>query len=381
MTMNERTRRVVRVLTAGTAVLCLVGAGISGVWFGAQTMDLVLLQLVFYGAWACIVGAFVGGTLGAAIEEDACGELDMGTTSSMGAILGTLSAGLLGTAVTGLAFFAPWTAVWAGVVGVGVLHLVLWRVWPWRLVRTSHLDARGWACDANGRPLPEERQPLRMRDRMAVLLTASVLVMLGLTLAMAGMMGSDLGHPVMMAPMMYGMFGTMLGGMLGGWLAGLLDEHRGALEHENPVMVGSMALMAGMMGGMPSGMLGGMMAVMGLRAIGVTIGGGLLLLGLFWALAVRGRYRFERRTDPVPTPEPVVVEPADVVGSGSLLVGGMTCGACVAKVQRGVSAVAGVAAVEVDLASGRIELRWSRGFAGMERVQTAIRELGYDVRS
>jgi hypothetical protein len=76
------------------------------------------------------------------------------------------------------------------------------------------------------------------------------------TRLIAVMMGSDLGHPVMMAPMMYGMFGTMIGGMLGAWLARLFDEHEGHPDHDNPVVVSAMALMAGMMGGMPSTHLG-----------------------------------------------------------------------------------------------------------------------------
>jgi MFS family permease len=292
-----RTRRVVRTLVVVTSTLLLLGAGVSGLLFGTSTMDLVLLQLVFYGAWACLLGSFVGGTLGASIEEDACGELDMGTTSSMGAILGTLSMGLFGTALPGLAFLVPWQAVWAGALGCSALHLLLWWAWPYELVRAPQLDARGFCCDSEGRRLPELQQPLRMRDRVAILLTVSVLVMLGLALAMAVQMGSDLGHPVMMAPMMYGMFGTMLGGMLGGWLAGLLDEHKGAPQHENSVMVGSMALMAGMMGGMPSGMIGAMMAIMGLRAIGLTLGAGALLL-LAVGLALWGRYRWQRTQVP-----------------------------------------------------------------------------------
>jgi hypothetical protein len=235
--MNERTRRVVRWLVVGTVLLSLAGAGAAGVVFGEQTMDLVLLQLVFYGTWACLVGAFVGGTVGAALEEDACSELDMGTMSSMGAILGTLAAGLVGTALTGLAFVVPWQAVFGGVVVLAGLHLAAGWAWPWRLVRHADLDDRGCRCDPSGARLPDDQQPLRMRDRVAILLAVSVAVMVGLTLVMALMMGGDLGHPVMMAPMMYGMFGTMLGGMLGGWLAGLLDEHRGAAEHENPIML------------------------------------------------------------------------------------------------------------------------------------------------
>jgi copper chaperone len=394
MTMNERTRRVVRALVVATAVLALAGAGAAGLAFGDQTMDLVLLQLVFYGAWACLVGAFVGGTLGAQIEEDACGELDMGTMASMGGILGTLATGLVGTALTGLAFVWPWQAVFVGAVALAGLHFAAWRLWPWHIVRAPNLDERGCLCDAAGRPLPDDQQPLRMRDRLAILLAVSVVVMLALTLAMALLMGSDLGHPVMMAPMMYGMFGTMVGGMLGGWLAGLLDEHRGPIEHENPVMVGAMALMAGMMGGMPSGMIGGMMAVMGARAIGLTVAAGVLLLGLLWLVAVRGRYRLERGSAAGPVSEAVGgTRPAgsltagigsapnavEVVAGGSVVVRGMTCGACVAKVQRKVGGLPGVGGVQVDLATGLVTLQWGHEFGGLDRVRLAIEELGYEV--
>jgi MFS family permease len=291
--MNERTRRVVRTLFVASSLACLAAAGVAGWWFGDQTMDLALIQLVAYGAWACLTGAWIGGTLGAALEEDACGELDMGTLSSMGGILGTISAGLLGSALTGLVFFVPWQAVWGVAVALEGVHLVARRTFRWSLVRGRHLDARGRVRGAS-----EAEQPLRMRDRVAILLAVSTFVLIALTLAMAMLMGSDLGHPVMMAPMMYGMFGTMLGGMLGGWLAGLLDEHRGAAEHENPVMVGAMALMAGMMGGMPSGMIGGMMAVMGPVALAITAVAGLAVPALAWAVAVRGRYEWSRSLEP-----------------------------------------------------------------------------------
>ncbi len=379
MTMNERTRRVTRTLMVGSSLVCLVGAGLSGLWFADHPMDMVLIQLVFYGAWACVVGAFLGGTLGAALEEDACGELDMGTMSSMGAILGTLSAGLLGTALPGLAFFVPWQALWLGAVGIEVVHLLVRRAWPFHLVRGPHLDDRGCVQDASGRRLPVEHQPMRMRDRVAVLLTVSAGVMLLLTLVMAKMMGSDLGHPVMMAPMMYGMFGTMLGGMVGGWLAGLLDEHRGAEEHENSVMVGAMALMAGMMGGMPSGMIGGMMGVMGTSAIGVTVGAGLLLLVLLWVVAVRGRYVWVRGAVSERSAGTQARPLGRTTGGATVQVAGMTCGACVGKVQRAAIAVPGVTAVTVELDSGRVHLQWSAAFGGLDQVRGAIEGVGYEV--
>ncbi|MBA2321185.1 MAG: heavy-metal-associated domain-containing protein, partial [Deltaproteobacteria bacterium] len=374
MTMNERTRRVVRTLMVAGSVASLAGAGLSGLWFAEHPMDLVLIQLVFYGAWACLLGGFLGGTLGAALEEDACGELDMGTMASTGAILGTLSAGLIGTALTGLALLVPWQAVWLGAVGIEIVHLLGRWFWPFHLIRRQHIDARGCVCDAQGRRLPEDRQPLRMRDRVAVLIAVGAATMIGLTLIMARMMGSDLGHPVMMAPMMYGMFGTMLGGMVGGWLAGLLDEHTGAAEHDNPVMVGAMALMAGMMGGMPSGMIGGMMAIMGPNAIAITVAAGMALQILLWAMAIRGRYRWERAA-PAPHVRSAV---GGAVGGGAMVrVEGMSCAACVDKVERGLGALPGVSTVQVDLPDGTVHLKWGAAFPGLEAVRETVERLGY----
>lgn len=288
--MIERTRRLTRGLLVASLLASLGGAGLSGWWFASATMDLVLLQLVFYGCWACLLGSWGGGLLGAAMEEDACGTMDMGVLSSMGAIGGTLAAGLVGTGLTGLAFSVPWWWIWLGSVGLTGLTLV--RT-PWEVARAPGYDHRGHRVGATGERLPD--QPLRMRDRVAILLVLCVVIQLGLTLAMARMMGSDLGHPVMMAPMMYGMLGTMLGGLLGGWLAGLMDEHTGRPEHDNPVMVSAMALMAGMMGGMPSGMVGGMLAVMGERAIALCVSGGLTIVFLGWLVTFRGRYVIRRR--------------------------------------------------------------------------------------
>ncbi|MEQ1507669.1 MAG: hypothetical protein ABMB14_35895, partial [Myxococcota bacterium] len=204
-TMNERSRAVAHTTMAIGAAACLVGAGVCGPWFADHPMDRVLIQLVFYGGWACLVGAFVGGAVGAAVEEDACGELDMGTMASVGAILGTLAGGTIGTALTGLSLIGvPWAVPWGAAVAAEGLRLWLGRAWPYGLVRSTGLDARGRRIDPAGALLPDADQPLRMRDRVAILVAVGAGTMLALTLAMAGMMGTDLGHPVMMAPMMYG---------------------------------------------------------------------------------------------------------------------------------------------------------------------------------
>lgn len=376
-------RRLSRNIYLGFSAFSLAGAGLAGWLFAAKPMDMVLLQLTFYGAWCCLFGARVGGYLGAMMEEDCCSDLDMGVLSSMGSMLGTLSAGLIGTALTGLALATvPWWGVFAGFSAFALAHALLGRLRPLRVARSAHIDKRGRLLGSDGRPLPADKQPPRMPDRVSVLLAISAVVVLALTMIMAVMMGSDLGHPVMMAPMMYGMFGTMIGGMLGGWLAGLLDEHEGHPDHDNPVMVSAMALMAGMMGGMPSGMIGGMMAIMGVNAVAVTVVGGLVIAGFSWLWVMRGRYRI---SDAEPAPaagaEPVVVTASGGKSTGSavFVVKGMSCDACRVKVMRKVGDLAGVQGVDVDVDAGRVRVEWGEGFEGVAVVTDRINRLGYSV--
>ena len=56
---------------------------------------------------------------------------------------------------------------------------------------------------------------------------------------------------------------------------------------------------------------------------------------------------------------------------------GMTCGHCVMSVREEVSEVPGVAGVEVDLASGRLEVS-GEGFSD-EAVTAAVEEAGYGI--
>ena len=60
-------------------------------------------------------------------------------------------------------------------------------------------------------------------------------------------------------------------------------------------------------------------------------------------------------------------------------VSGMTCGHCVLSVKEEVGEIAGVESVDVDLASGRMDVAG----AGItdEQVRTAVREAGYEVVS
>jgi copper ion binding protein len=61
-------------------------------------------------------------------------------------------------------------------------------------------------------------------------------------------------------------------------------------------------------------------------------------------------------------------------------VAGMTCGHCVAAVTEEVGAIAGVTDVQVDLASGRVDVTSTRPLSNDEMV-TAIDEAGYELAS
>jgi copper chaperone CopZ len=61
------------------------------------------------------------------------------------------------------------------------------------------------------------------------------------------------------------------------------------------------------------------------------------------------------------------------------VVAGMTCAHCVSSVREEVSEVAGVGAVDVDLASGRMTV--SGEGVSDEAVRAAVAEAGYEVAS
>jgi copper chaperone CopZ len=63
-------------------------------------------------------------------------------------------------------------------------------------------------------------------------------------------------------------------------------------------------------------------------------------------------------------------------GEREYTVTGMTCGHCAAAVTGEVESLAGIEAVEVDLASGRMSLR---GDASDEAIRGAVEEAGYTV--
>lgn len=55
---------------------------------------------------------------------------------------------------------------------------------------------------------------------------------------------------------------------------------------------------------------------------------------------------------------------------------GMTCGHCVASVTEEVNEIAGVTDVQIDLATGRLDIA-SDGSVSRESVEAAVREAGY----
>jgi copper chaperone CopZ len=367
----------------------LGGAALAGVAFAAHPLDRVLLGLAFYGAWAALFGSYAGALVGAAVEEDACGELDMGVTSAMGAFLGAVAATLTIDALAGLALDRPWWWVWIGALAVTALLVPLER-WCSRLVRRPGFDQRGQRRGARA-----DEQPLRMRDRLTILVTLAVLTMLGLTAFMALRMGSNIGHPLMLAPMMYGMTGGMLGGIVGGWLGALRDEHRGAPEHESSVMVGAMGLMSGMMGAMPAGMTAGMLGVMGDYCIAVTAAAGGAMAVLTAMVMLWGRYQLgpvviaaedtnmtTNRTPPNQAPPSPTADPA--ASAAAVLrfeVRGMSCGNCSRHVRSSLLALPGVRDALVDHATGKVELHVGGGFAGLDAVARAVDEAGYELNT
>jgi copper chaperone len=63
----------------------------------------------------------------------------------------------------------------------------------------------------------------------------------------------------------------------------------------------------------------------------------------------------------------------------SYTVSGMTCGHCVLSVREEVGEIAGVAAVDVDLASGRLVVSGT-GFSD-DSIRGAVADAGYEVAS
>lgn len=69
-----------------------------------------------------------------------------------------------------------------------------------------------------------------------------------------------------------------------------------------------------------------------------------------------------------------------MVATSTFTVEGMTCGHCVGSVRDEVSAIAGVQAVDVDLATGRVEVT-ADAPVDPAAVRAAVEEAGYEVVS
>lgn len=63
----------------------------------------------------------------------------------------------------------------------------------------------------------------------------------------------------------------------------------------------------------------------------------------------------------------------------TLKVGGMTCMGCVNSVKKLLSAIDGVEQVEIDLASGRVEIGYDAARGNLDAMRRAIEDGGYKV--
>jgi copper chaperone len=63
----------------------------------------------------------------------------------------------------------------------------------------------------------------------------------------------------------------------------------------------------------------------------------------------------------------------------TLKIDGMTCGGCVASVERVLKAVPGVAAVKVQLSPGLAEVNFDPARTNVATLRTAIEAAGYDI--
>ena len=65
--------------------------------------------------------------------------------------------------------------------------------------------------------------------------------------------------------------------------------------------------------------------------------------------------------------------------TAQLNVSGMTCGACVGRVTRALSSLAGVDKVDVSLSENVADVKFDEARVSIETLRTAIRSAGYDV--
>lgn len=292
MRLDDGTDRLVFIIFhVLNAVLVISSLLCSCVLRGESAFDQAMAQLFIFGALFTMVGSKAGGYLGAVMEEDSCALMDMGVLSTMGAFIGATVSGLIGTALVGLYFFVSAELVSAFLV-IGYLAFLFFScTWKASIHRLSKINCCGIRLSDDGKPLPV--QPIKMKNKMAVVLAFSVVIEVVLTVLMFVVMRRDFTNSTMLGGMAYAMSGAMLGGLMGGWLAGLLDKHTGQPEHDNPIMVCGMALMGGMMGAMPAAMVGGMNALMGAVTIIPTILGAFAIFIVCYLWMYRSKFRLE----------------------------------------------------------------------------------------
>ncbi len=288
---DKATKRIIFKVFFSFAFCLLALIWVTGIYFKDNTKDMLMIQLFLYGAFSALLGGKIGGYLGAVMEEDTCSTLDMGVLSSMGSLAVNLAFPLMGTAVVGFIFILRWDFLWLIALFATLCLLVIANRFSVKIKRIQPIDFCGWRVDSHGKRLSTNLQPMRMKNRLAIILGLAGCVFSILTVYMAVLMRSGLWNAEMLGAMMYAMSGAGLGGMVSGWLAGMLDEHTGEPEHDNPIMISSMALMASMMGAMPASMLGGMMSLMGINAILPTLAVGVLLLLGYYVFLFRGHFR------------------------------------------------------------------------------------------
>ncbi|RKQ35489.1 copper chaperone CopZ [Oceanobacillus halophilus] len=63
----------------------------------------------------------------------------------------------------------------------------------------------------------------------------------------------------------------------------------------------------------------------------------------------------------------------------TLDVKGMTCGHCKMSVEGALNELVGVSGVEVDLATGKVEVSYDESKVTLEQLQEAVEDQGYDV--
>jgi copper chaperone len=63
----------------------------------------------------------------------------------------------------------------------------------------------------------------------------------------------------------------------------------------------------------------------------------------------------------------------------TLDVRGMTCGHCKMSVEGALDEIEGVSSVEVDLATGKVNVTYDESKVSLEQMQEAVEDQGYDV--